>query len=277
MNENRISIHIASRDRHSELSLCLQGLRTQSYKNFDIVVLDDASGNPVVNCQFLMALISRMKLEGHRIKLIRNNVSQGVCHARNTLIEADPWKENPLILRIDDDVIPQPDYIMLLLSGITEGKYDLVSGVTPLMAQPDLRRKTDFVKPVINPITISGDDIHIGDDCGCAYLTNDLITTPHFRSCALYKRKIHEAEIMYEKNLTTVGFREEALLSLRALLKGFKLGVMTQATVYHFQTQSGGVRDPEYPQKVMIDEQTFKEFLKNNEKELKKKFKGLKK
>lgn len=257
----RISVHITSKDRHSELALCLQGLRTQTVQEWDLVLLDDASGTPIANNYFLMNLINRIKLENHKVKFFRNEVSKGVCNARNSLIDEDKFG-NELILRLDDDVIPESDYIKKLLEGIDAG-YDLVSGTTPLIGSPEIKRKVELVKPIINKVVLDdkGNVIKNGDDCGLDYLDEEIIPTHHFRSCALYKSEFHN-KFKYETNLTTVGFREEEFFSFRAIINGYKLAVHTGAKVLHFRTPSGGTRNPNYPQDVQLDEQTFNKFVK---------------
>ena len=64
----RITVHCTTKDRHTEVSLLLQSLRTQSVQEFDIIVLDDASGLPLSQCYFFMSIVNRMKIEGHKIK-----------------------------------------------------------------------------------------------------------------------------------------------------------------------------------------------------------------
>ena len=98
----RTTIHVTSKDRHSELALLIQSLRTQTNKDWDIMILDDASGTPVTACHFLMSLLNRIKLEGHCVQLIRNEMSYGVCRARQLLIDKDEFN-NPLTCRLDDD------------------------------------------------------------------------------------------------------------------------------------------------------------------------------
>lgn len=262
---DRITVHLCSRDRHSEIALCLQGLRTQSHQGWDLILLDDASGAPIQQSFFLMNLINRIKLENHKVKILRNNKSKGVCAARNKCIEEDDFN-NPLTLRLDDDVIPEADYLDQLLIGINDG-YDLVSGVTPLIGEPELKRKNKFVQPIINEVELNdkGELIKNGDDCGYDYLDSDqygvLLPTHHFRSCALYKSMINK-KVKYETNLTTVGFREEEFFSFRCIIAGYKLGVNTLAKVLHFRTPSGGVRNNNYSEDVQTDERTFHEFVK---------------
>ena len=85
--ESRIAILIGNKDRPTELSLLLQGLRTQTYQNFDIFILDDCSGTPITNYYFINYLLQRLKIEGHMIRLKRNNFSNGVSKMRQQMID----------------------------------------------------------------------------------------------------------------------------------------------------------------------------------------------
>ncbi len=148
LENNRVTIHIATKDRWSELGLLLQSLRTQTYQNWDLLILDDASGAPITQCGFLTILLTRLKLENHKIKLMRNDISFGCCAARNKCIEEDDF-DNLYTFRCDDDVILESDYIEKLLEVIYSG-YDLASGVVPNMGIPEIKRKLEFVAPIIN-------------------------------------------------------------------------------------------------------------------------------
>lgn len=287
--DSRISIHICTKDRHSETALLLQSLRTQTYQAFDIIILDDASGSPVNSCHFIMALINRLKLEGHKVKLLRNNISYGVCAARNTCIENDHYN-NEFTCRLDDDCIPQPDYLKRLLDVIEHG-YDIATGVIPLLATPELIREPSTGNCLIceHKIDKEGNLISNKDELAYCYrkIGKDIIietgkTPEHklnydseaiildchqFRTNALYKSIIHE-KVKYPTNLTKVGFREEGFFSLKALSEGYKIGVDLHAVAYHLQTPSGGCRTPDYAECVQIDHETFLKWIKTNKAKL---------
>mgnify|MGYP001558142425 CR=1 FL=1 len=254
MNKGRISVHLPSKNRPTELSLLLQSLRTQTYQDFDIIILDDGSGTPILNYGFMACMIARLKLESHRVKIIRNDISLGVTKARNKLLDED-FFGNEFVCRLDDDVICESDYLEKLISVIDSG-YDLASGVTPPMMYPEVERETRFVKPIINDVVLDekGEVVKNGDDCGYGYIEPEIIPTPHFRSCALY-RKSSMGNLRYETNINF--FREEEVFSFRAILQGCKLGVHTGAKVLHQLTSSGGNKDLPYAECVKIDENTF--------------------
>lgn len=240
----KIDIHITSRDRVTELYGLLVSLREQDFQDFDLYILDDASGTPVQASYFIQYLTQRMKYEGHRVTILRNNQSRGVCKARQQLVDYSMQRgRGELICRLDDDTVLPKNYLQLLHDGIEAG-YDLVSGVTPAVVNPEVYRETKFVEPIINRIILdeNGAFVMNGDDCGMLYGEDKLLLTHHFRSNALYKKDLHTAGVNYDDILALHGFREEEFFSLRAIIAGFKLGVRTGAIAWHLQCPSGGER-----------------------------------
>lgn len=260
MNQ-RISVHVATKDRHSEIALLLDSLRKQTYQNWDLVLLDDGSGTPLFAHHPSVCLFNRLRLEGHYIKLLRNNSSYGVCSARQRLIDNDDFG-NTLTLRLDDDIILEKDYIERLVNVINKG-YDMASGVVPHMNHPLIKRDTKFVKPIINKLEFDdqGNITAFGDDCGYAYLESEILPAHHFRTNLLYKSEINK-KVSYEKCLSPVGFREETFFGLRAYWEGYTMAVDTGAITFHFQTPSGGCRHANYAQLVHDDDIIFRMWFK---------------
>lgn len=262
----RVTIHVTSKDRHSELAMLFTSLRAQSFQDWDLVYVDDASGTPASNCQFLMAIINRLRIDGHKVRMVRNAISKGVCYARNKCIEMDDFG-NELICRLDDDIILDTDYLASLRSGIIVG-YDLVTGVIPLLAVPEWTRDNNFVGEVINEHVMLNDElVSRKDECSFTYLEDAIIPTHQFRTNAMYKKELQEDVIarwgmVYPDYLSPVGFREEGFFSVKALALDFKLAVVTGAVAYHMQTASGGCRYPDYNKFVQQDDFLFVKFLK---------------
>jgi len=259
----KVDVCITSKDRWSELAITLVSLGNQTHTDWDVFILDDKSGTPVEKSYFLNKIFSRLRLEGHRVKLIRNEIPKGVCGGRNLLIEeTNKYGKGDLILRCDDDVWLKPNYIEKLIEGINEG-YDLMSGLIPLLELPENKRKTKYVKPIINEHKIDekGELTQQKDECGFGYIEKVIIPTHHFRTNALYKKEI-QTKIKYPTNLSHTGFREEGFFSFKAILEGYKLGIHTGATAYHLQCPSGGVRATDYAQRVQQDDKLFKDWIK---------------
>jgi len=260
---NRISIHITTKDRHSEVAILLQSLRTQTYQAFDIMLLDDGSGTPLTTHHPTMSLINRLKLENHKIKIIRNEISNGVCAARNKLIEEDKFN-NEFTCRLDDDCIPEDSYLGKLMIVIHEGDYDMATGVIPLLAHPEIKRDSKHIGKTIclHKLNKKGELIERRDELAYGYLdTCNIFPCHQFRTNCLYKSEIHK-KVRYPTTLSKVGFREEGFFSLKAIALGYKIGCDVNAIAYHLQTNSGGCRQPDYAECVALDDETFQKWLK---------------
>jgi len=263
--KERITIQVCTRDRATEVSILLQALRTQSYQDWDIVILDDASGTPLSSFHFLNALISRIKLEGHKVKLLRNEISTGVCGARNKLIEADDF-DNKYVLRLDDDCIPEFDYIENLVDLIKLKNCGMVTGFIPLLMFPELVRSRDNVKDDVicrHTFDSEGNLTERKDELAYCYEEGIPYKRCHqFRTNVLYLKEITDKGVRYPSNLSRTGFREELYFSFQAQILGYQIWADLNAVAYHLQTPSGGTRCNEYPMNVQLDEETCTNWVK---------------
>ena len=223
----------------------LHSLLRQTEQRWDLLLLDDGSGSIFQSAKPLMDVLSKIKLEGHDIRMLRNDFSLGVCRARQQLVDADPWKENEWIVRLDDDCILEPDYLERLHDIIIDEGYKtvgIVSGVTPLFGAPPFVRETRFVSPVINKIEFDqeGNIVTYNDDCGLEYDMPLILNAHQFRSMAMFRRELFD-KVKYPRGLSPVGFREEAHISLQAAWEGWKCVVNLAAIAHHapcrFNTQ----------------------------------------
>lgn len=259
MAGQRVDVMICTRDRPTELALLLQSLRTQTHKDFKVWIYDDRSGTPILNHHFLQCIVNRMTMEGNIINYFReDSIRWGVTKLRRMLVDKIMRHgEGNYILRLDDDLILKENCIEKLLEVISQG-YDIAGGLVPDMPFPEFRRETRFVKPFIADIRKENGKLVIGDDCGYAFLTEEIIPSPHFRSIALIKREVHE-KVNYEENLGFSSWREEEFFSFRAIAEGFKIGIHTGAILWHLRTPSGGERTAEYHEKMALNEELLKE------------------
>lgn len=258
-----IDIMLCTKDRPTEVALLIQSLRTQTHQDWDLWIMDDRSGIPLVQHHFLNAIINRLKLEGHMVVYIRNEIRYGVTKLRQKVVERILDEgHGEAILRLDDDNLLNPDYIERLVKVLDLG-YDIASGLVPNCAIPFIKRETRFIKPFIADVVLDeqGNIKYFGDDCGCEYLEKEIIPSPHFRSMALIRRKVHE-KVKYEDNIGFCSFREEEFFSFKALIEGFKIGVDTGAIAYHLQTPSGGERTPEFQNNLQYNHNLLNEFTK---------------
>lgn len=258
----RILVNIATKDRPTEVALLLESLLKQTYQDFDIVLTDDGSGTPIQNYYFIQLLINKLKYDGHEVYTFRNNEPSGVSNVRQQGVDffMNFMKHNYLA-RLDDDSIAEPDYLEQLMNVIKQG-YDIACGVVPNFNVPSPVRDVKHVTPIIGYCELDNKGTLIAnfDDCGILYNDNKILLTPHFRSSALFKREVFAAGVDYKSRLSRNGFREEQIISFKAILKGFKIGCNTGAVLWHLNTPSGGERDT--MNMTQFNQQVFEETVK---------------
>lgn len=263
------AILINVKDRPTELALLLQSLRTQTYKNFDVFILDDCSGTPLNTYHFFNCVLNRLKNENHKVFIKRTDFSEGVSKARQKIVDWAREFDYEYYVRVDDDVVLEPDYIERLFKVIESG-YDLASGVTVPMVTPTAKRDPKFLNGIVNRVILDSDGNYImnGDDCGIEYTDSVIIPCHHFRSCALYKSEIHDKVNYCPTPLSWHGFREEQIFSYRILLAGYKMGVDTQAVNYHQITPSGGERSTQTAENTKFNQDQLEKFTRENKDKL---------
>lgn len=260
----KVDIAICTHKRATEFALLLQALRTQTYQNFDVYVMEDRPGNQsFLSFNFVNCIINRLILEDHRFVRLENHIRVGVSRLRQQLNEfIFKHGDGDCVLTLDDDVIPEPDYIERLVKGIEAG-YDIVSGVTPPMMIAALKRDTRFVKPYVDNIELNdkGEIIRFDDNCGHEYIQRELIPALHYRSSAMFKKEVLQ-KCKFPDDLGFCSFREEEFVAWQAHILGYKFAIDTGAIIYHQLTPSGGNRNPEYQQNIMANIEKHKKYTK---------------
>ena len=271
---NKLAVLINCKDRPTECALLLQSLRTQTYQNFDVFILDDMSGTNMGMYHFFNCMVTRVKCEGHKIFLKRTEFPHGVSRARQAIADwAFSKGDYDFTLRVDDDVILEPDYIERMFKVIANG-YVIASGITTPMMGVVFARDPKYIKKIVNRIILDkeGNYIMNGDDCGWTYTDSMILPAHHFRSCALIKKEVHDKVKYYPTRFSKHGFREEQIFSYKAQMEGFKIGVDTGAVNYHQMTPSGGERFSDSRDLVIFNQKILLEFTKENKEALNKIF-----
>ena len=253
----KVACLINTRERPSELALLLQSLRTQTYNDFDVFILDDMSGTPLQSYHFFNCVINLLKMDNHEVFIERTEFPHGVSMARQRIVDSAMKESYRLFLRCDDDCIVEKDFLEKLIRGIEEG-YDLMSGVTP-PCTPAFIRNSDLME-IGNRVALDkGEFVLNMDDFGFRYTDNKIIPSHHFRSSLLSKREVHEKVKYWPSRLSKSGMREEEIFSFNAILNGFKIGNHLNAICWHLQTPSGGQRFADHNELMIFNEGILKE------------------
>lgn len=115
MNEEPlVSVIIPVYNGEQYVKSCLEMMINQSYKNLEIIVVDDGS---IDN--------SATMTQGYAVTLIRHEQNRGLSAARNTGIDAAQGKYIHF-MDVDDEI--NPDYYKALVEAITETGSDIACG-----------------------------------------------------------------------------------------------------------------------------------------------------
>ncbi len=113
-NALAISVVICTQDRERELERCLRGLRSQSYSNFNVLVVDNAPQTAAA------AGIARRWDAGYIVE-----PEAGLSRARNLGMHACSGE---IVAFLDDDAVPDPEWLRSLAAEFTDPQVMAVAG-----------------------------------------------------------------------------------------------------------------------------------------------------
>jgi GT2 family glycosyltransferase len=258
MRNERISLHICTANRPGELLGLLVSVRDQTFQDFDVVIVDD-SDKTITAFKPVFDIISRLRLEGHMVKYIKNPFpSRNIGINRNIAIENCP---NKIGCRIDDDSVIDKHYLEALYGLIkSDRRIGAAGGIVPPFGHPKMVRDPP---EIFNRITFHKDRIIMADDGGYCYDPDVIILSHHLRSSFMYWNEAVRKAGMHPTEYGKTGFREESDLSMRLIMAGYKLLTDTGAICWHAQSPSGGARIPDYQQRIAMNMQHFdRKFLR---------------
>lgn len=261
--EERVTIQILTRERHPYLACLLASLENQTFKNWDLLILDNNdAGMEIMNNHLINSILNRIKYRKHKVILARGrqDINKNIGLSRNAIIEID---KNPIGCRIDDDSILDPGYLQKLHDVLTgkivpgfeyTGKIAAVGGVVPpytgaiAMCYPpkifnqikkeEVHHKWFWLKKELGlkeGFKKGEEYYNIGDpidDGGMHYPEDTIVDSDHLRSSFMYWNEIIK-EVGGHPSSDDTGFREETILSLKLRDKGYKLLTNTGAIAWH--------------------------------------------
>ncbi len=111
MNENiAVSFVIPTYNGKSFIDTCIQSIKKQTYTNYEIIVIDDASSDESVDY---------LRSTWHDIHVIQLQKNSGFCHAVNTGITSSSGK---YVALINNDIELDPDWLSSMVSALQSQK-----------------------------------------------------------------------------------------------------------------------------------------------------------
>jgi glycosyltransferase involved in cell wall biosynthesis len=125
--EPSISVIIPTFGRPEQLERCLEAVSRQTWKNFDVIVVDNSAGNEA----------TRKIAQSHGARYV-SEPRRGLCRARNRgalVSSAD------IVAYLDDDAVPEPDWLQGFVKAFENERVMGVSGRTvPLAIESDAEK-----------------------------------------------------------------------------------------------------------------------------------------
>jgi glycosyltransferase involved in cell wall biosynthesis len=147
----RISVAVCAHNAQQTIGACLAGIQKLNYPDYEVIVVDDGSGDRTADIA-----------ETFSVRLIRKE-NGGLSNARNTALA---HATGDIIAYIDSDAYPDPDWLAYLAEAHSDGTYMAVGG--PNILPPEAG---DLEECVANspggPVHVLLDDEHAEHIPGC--------------------------------------------------------------------------------------------------------------
>jgi GT2 family glycosyltransferase len=171
---------------------------------------------------------------------------------------------NPLICRLDDDLILDPEFLEKLFEQfLIDENLAAVQGVIPFIDNANCWLGENYKEDESCKCIIKGYDVlgwplqtHLHPD-------NVVKDVEHLYSSFMYRTDIAKLLGGYDADLSEASFREETFLTYKMFLSGYHLKLTPEAIAWHFSASSGGTRmDPKEREQMGISDETkFRQWL----------------
>ncbi len=123
-----ILVGIPTKRRQRVLGRCLAALLAQTFTDYDLLIMNDDLGFPPEEDPVTKVMIERHRLN-RKVWLVPG-AQLGPPYNHNIALWQSPWRDYPFILRLDDDVLLNPDALNLMQHTIrSDDNIGAVSGL----------------------------------------------------------------------------------------------------------------------------------------------------
>jgi len=229
-----ISVILPVFNRGEILGRFLDSVISQTYQDFEVIVIDDGSED---NSYKVAAEYAKKE---PRIHCFKHNKNHGLPATRNNGIKLS---KGDLIFFGEDDVVLDHKCLEILVNTFAElkNKYK-VGAVAPRLISDKEYNNKNCMKKVAKVDGLTGE---LEQD----WSTNSKLTeVPFLHACSLISREVFTTIGGYNTMLYTGNYiREESDLYFRARIEEFKLFFQPKAVAWHLHFAVGGTKMPLLP------------------------------
>ena len=223
---SKVTIIIPNYNGIDFLKDCIESLRYQSYKNFEVLIVDNGSKDKSV--EYLKCLESYEN--NLNIKVIYLDENLGFAGGVNVGLVAS---DSEFIILLNNDTEVFPDYVEMLVNAIE--KSDKIFAVNPLMINA---HNKELVDDAGDGYSLLGWGYQIGVGERVKDFTKKRIVFSACAGASIYRKSILD-EIGYFDEMH-FAYLEDMDLSFRARLRGYIIGFEPKAKVYHLGSATSG-------------------------------------
>jgi GT2 family glycosyltransferase len=246
----KVEICIPTRNRIEQLGILLSSLASQTYKNFDILIVDDSDKQiNFTHVPFISPTLNLLTNNGNNWRVLFG-CKKGPHHSHKLILKE---AKSNYIFRVDDDCVLEPTCLERLVETITED--DSCAGVAPLVLNPNIPSDKQTLPdnwrqlPYYDTkVTYDDKTKHVNHSPGIQWhfhLDEKPKLVEHLHSSFIYKKAVAVAVGGWDEmidELSSKGMTEETWFSYKLFKAGFKLYVDPRAIAWHYQAPNGGVR-----------------------------------
>jgi GT2 family glycosyltransferase/glycosyltransferase involved in cell wall biosynthesis/predicted SAM-dependent methyltransferase len=246
----RVTVGIPTKDRGIELAMLLQSLTAQTYQNFDVLINDDGLTGILNNNTTIQGLFKYLRQTGHDVTIMKGKTLGPHVGGQAILDNA----KTELILRLDDDVALEPQFIEKLVEVFKDDDKNEIAAVGPIYLNPheDLSKQKIDLKPFERQYRdgagrifwLGPNQLFISGLFSVNRLPVDYpIEVEHLYSGFMYRTSVAKQIGGYYLELSKVGHREETIFSYSMFKAGYKLFIQPNSIAYHYHPMQGGIRE----------------------------------
>ena len=243
MSSKRVTVIIATHNRMDIVHQLLFSLRMQTFKNFDLCIVDDSDDTTFTQEKWTKhslysKIIGELQMQGHRIRIIPgpSNYHVGAVYQAGWIGTKD-WN-NALVYRAEDDSWLSPDYLEKVTSLFDDPLVGTASGLMLFAGTKADTFKVDDERYKHGTIEHLSDSVNVQ---WSLHTNKKPFSVEHINSAMMLTEAALERIGGFESTLLNF-HREDTHLSWRVCLEGMKVLIHPGAIAYHFRAGTGGAR-----------------------------------
>jgi len=129
LNKNSVAIVLLNWNSYNHTKECLESLKKVTYKNFETIVIDNASTDNS---------LKRLKDEFEDVKFIQSDINKGFAGGCNIGISYSLYKEYDFIMLLNNDTVVDPNFLTELIKASKKYEdYSIFSGKAYYYEEPN--------------------------------------------------------------------------------------------------------------------------------------------